>query len=593
MRALRLLMFALQSSAVVALCACGRAEAPATRETIVLEGTPYERGFQHGEKLKSKVRSFYARLLGNAILPNLNREQPDLAEVFAEYRKDRYANGRFSYELLLDNARSLERSIPLAYRDEMRGIADGAGVPYEQVLITNTFLDALLSIRAVAAVAHFSGAPRLERVQWLGGIDSDGVDNDGNGEIDEADEADAPYAPSPVTTRVEVPRDTALRLTLVDEDGVDPATVRLTLAGHVYAAGDPAMTMQPLVEDPTRLEVSLTPPEPLPVGPVVLRVQAGDRAIQQNPPPAHAHFMRDERLTFTTAGTGLALGDVPNQSDAATAERAPAFAFTSGVLLAHQFALLDANTAHEHTVLFVHHPSGGRAFAVVGWAGIVWGMSGMNEDGLAGACNPADTLDNSVVNGLLGQIADLSSAKLLASGEPIGIFLRSVLEKDTAAEAAVERAHDARHTFGWTCLFADASGARRAFEVDSNFDKDGGVFELPDPDVIGSHFQRNVDDIPAFTIQGQRIQPERGWSSFFFRSVSAVATVREALGAQPAPLDPEGAIVLLRRRELVDPSDSMNAVVFEPAQRRMRVAMGQVPAPDADFEVFSFGGEAR
>ncbi|MFL5318359.1 MAG: hypothetical protein ACJ790_01790, partial [Myxococcaceae bacterium] len=184
--------FALQAAAaLVLLASCTAAEPPATRETVVLEGSAYDRGFQHGQKLRSKVRSFYGRLLASSILPNLNREQPDLSAVFTEYKKDRYQNGQFSFELLLDSAQSLEHSIPRPYRDEMHGIADGAGVPYEQVLVTNTFLDSLLAIRSVANTARLSGAPHLERVQLLG-AGADGADNDGDGTVDEADEADFP-----------------------------------------------------------------------------------------------------------------------------------------------------------------------------------------------------------------------------------------------------------------------------------------------------------------------------------------------------------------------------------------------------------------
>jgi len=45
-------------------------------------------------------------------------------------------------------------------------------------------------------------------------------------------------------------------------------------------------------------------------------------------------------------------------------------------LAAHHFALLDSNTSHKHTVLFVNKPAEGPAARVLGWTGIVWGFSG-------------------------------------------------------------------------------------------------------------------------------------------------------------------------------------------------------------------------
>src|SRR5579871_1406851 len=147
------------------LTACSAAVAPPNRQTVVLTGSPYQRGLQHGQQLGDEVRSFYTRMLSTSILPNLQREQPAISAVLPLYAAPPYADGGFSLQLLTDSARSLEHSIPRPYRDEMQGIADGAGVPYEQVLVVNTFLDSVLALRAVAQVAGQAQAPVLERVQ--------------------------------------------------------------------------------------------------------------------------------------------------------------------------------------------------------------------------------------------------------------------------------------------------------------------------------------------------------------------------------------------------------------------------------------------
>src|SRR4051794_6631837 len=103
---------------IAIIAACAPAKPPPTFEVVHLRGSAYQRGLQHGQALRSKIRALYTTLLSSSLMPNLNREQADLASVFAEYRKDRYANGAFSEQLLLDSAHSLERSIPRVYLDE-------------------------------------------------------------------------------------------------------------------------------------------------------------------------------------------------------------------------------------------------------------------------------------------------------------------------------------------------------------------------------------------------------------------------------------------------------------------------------------------
>ena len=107
--------------------------------------------------------------------------------------------------------------------------------------------------------------------------------------------------------------------------------------------------------------------------------------------------MRDEEIAFTTRGAGLNRRDVrrPPLTDGRT--RPPPIAIgvrgsmTVGgkPFLAHHFSLLDANTAHKHTIAIRHVPETGPAFVTIGWAGIVYGMSGMSERGVGYACDPA------------------------------------------------------------------------------------------------------------------------------------------------------------------------------------------------------------
>jgi len=146
------------------LFACKPLQKPPTRETLELHGKPYDRGFQYGQQYKSKIHSFYATLLTNSLFPYLSREQPDIATLIPKYGGEEYAGGKFAYQLLLDSALSIEKSLPLTMRDEMHGVADGSGMTYEQILILNTFVDTTLAVRGIALAIRLARAPLLKSV---------------------------------------------------------------------------------------------------------------------------------------------------------------------------------------------------------------------------------------------------------------------------------------------------------------------------------------------------------------------------------------------------------------------------------------------
>ncbi len=81
--------------------------------TVHLEQTdPYERGKEHGELLKEEVQELY-----NIIVPALRRNITD------------------------QQVQEIAGKIPEDFVQEMRGLADGAEVAYEDVLLIHTFLD--------------------------------------------------------------------------------------------------------------------------------------------------------------------------------------------------------------------------------------------------------------------------------------------------------------------------------------------------------------------------------------------------------------------------------------------------------------------
>jgi Acyl-coenzyme A:6-aminopenicillanic acid acyl-transferase len=583
------------------LAACAPATAPALRESIEVRGTPYARGLSHGTQLRSKIHSFYTTLLTNSLFPYLSREQADIASFLPEYADERYQHGQFAYQLLLDSAHSVEKSLPRAVHEELQGVADGSGLSYDEVLVLNTFLDTVLAVRGVALAIRLSRAPVVESIEFVG-ADRDGVDNSGEGQVDEPGEGTfAPWVPRLAGQLVEVSAGTTIRVVLSDPDGVDPATVRVSLGEQLFTEGSPGLTLTSLSVD--RLQLELTTALPA-ASATTLVISAGDRAIRDTPPPAHASFMRTEELVFTTRGAGLALRDV--RRPALTDNRTRPAPFALGVrgaatrgaqaFLATHFALLDANTSHRHTALIVHHPESGPAFATIGWAGMVYGLSGLSSNGVGYACSPSDTLDNSVVGSVFEQVADLSKATLVAKGTPIGFAGRKVLEQATDVDGAVAVMQGLKHVYGWSCVFGDASGALRGVEVDSDIFKSGsgGVFAFAPEDqlssvraddlVAGSSYSKNVVDSVSLTIAGQRLVPQRSWSGFYFRSRRVIDAVARRLDAQYGQLDVESLQTMLADPAVVDRSDSMNAVVLDLAQRTVHAAMGTVPATDSPFE---------
>ena len=92
---------------------------------VELAGDPYERGRQHGRLLAPQIRLFRDRLYRDIVF----KKGRGLGTVFTAGL----------YGLLS----RMHRHIPRELRDEMRGVAAGAGVSYRDVLLFNCFDDLL------------------------------------------------------------------------------------------------------------------------------------------------------------------------------------------------------------------------------------------------------------------------------------------------------------------------------------------------------------------------------------------------------------------------------------------------------------------
>ena len=612
---------------------CDVAVAPPTLRKLDLVGTPYQRGVQHGKALSSEIRSFYSTMLATSLLPYLNREQFDIATVLKSYDPilhPEYGNGQFSFKMLMDSAFSLEKSISQDHRDEMHGIADGAQLPYGQVLLLNTFVDSTLGARSITYFLRTLQAPTITFVEFEtlapnSGplIEVDGIDNDGDGKTDENHEGRVEYAARATASVVEVPTNARFRVLLSDPDGVDPKSVRLQIVTDgkptLYTTANSALKATPFVQgngevSKEMLEVRLTLPEPLPPkAAVTLLIQASDALLKLSPPPAKQSTMRIEQLTFSTAGYGKKAHDIPNlgASDGTTQPTSLAFAAHKGAtvdgkaLIGHHFTLLDAGTSHKHCVMQVHHPVGKPSFAFAGWAGIAYGFAGVSGNGLGVVVTHSDTLNNPLVAGFA---KELFNAKLLSKGIPVGFALRQLLETAIDVNKASDLLLAMPHSFGWNFLLADATGEVRAVEVHAAIlpDQSQPIAYGPtakgdfgqslasatgDDLMIGGHFRKLANDIATNVLYD--IPPQRAWSSYYYPSLRAQAALEAQLISRHGSLTADTAVALLRTPALVDYHDSMQAAVIEPAARRIRVGAGKVPATSQPFEVFelpAFGG---
>jgi hypothetical protein len=604
---------------------CSEAEPPPNSAVVELVGTPYERGFQHGQRFANRIRSFYTKLLTTSLYPYLNRERPDIASVLQTYGGARYDGGQFSYLLMLESAEALAPQIPQELYEEMQGVADGAELPFEDILILNTFFDTLLGFRAMTFFIRKVQAPIIVSVELLGGLTEDGEDNDGDGSVDEEGEGlVTPYDQLPHAIMTEVPTDARLRIVLRDQallaipEGVDPDSLRLQLGDTVIEAPHESIQTREFVEGGVLyLEMTLTPPEPLPPASVVsFYINVADRAWVEEPPPAKPRIMRAERFVFSTAGYGMAPHEIENRGawDGFSQPPAQAFAVRGSAtrdglpVLAHHFAMLDNDTSHKHTVLFVHRPTDGIDHAVLGWTGAIGGFSGMNAAGLVTSLTNSDTLDLPMTAQL---VDDLFNAKLLSSGLPGNMVVRQLLNSTESAQAAAEAMGQVEFGYGWNYLFADRDGEMIAVEVDGDAlgDGDGGVFPFtpdidqpgnvdaygrrwssvgPDDLRVAAHYRINADDAYA-TVLNYEITPQRTWTSYYYRSLRAYYTLGEIIASRYGDYDAEVALETLRTPDLVDTRDSMTAAVFEPAAGRFQYGLGTVPATDAEFQTFDFG----
>jgi len=109
---------------------------------VHLSGTPYEMGFQHGKLLENEIKVL------------LNYFFVIKGKVF----------GRTPEEVAR-GAGIMKGHIPDRYMEEMKGIADGAGVDFKKVVYTNVFLDVVSAawVNALPQCSNFAMFPEITK----------------------------------------------------------------------------------------------------------------------------------------------------------------------------------------------------------------------------------------------------------------------------------------------------------------------------------------------------------------------------------------------------------------------------------------------
>jgi len=111
---------------------------------LYLRGAPYDRGFEYGRLLADDIRFNISRYLNVGIVQHWGIPR----------------------DFLVAAAAKMEPFIPDEVKQEMRGIAAGAGVDYQDILILNTHVDA--AVHGVSAGAAKAAGCGRDLSQWAG-----------------------------------------------------------------------------------------------------------------------------------------------------------------------------------------------------------------------------------------------------------------------------------------------------------------------------------------------------------------------------------------------------------------------------------------
>ena len=171
MRGMRFVKFSLILAVMLLSCtaalAGGQVDKVDGLYVITLEGSPYDMGFQQGSLLKDDIRLVYKNYLYKKVIKEWTKQYAYLA---GKGGPKAHSDPR---SVLLDEAQKHAKNIPDEFLEEMRGLADGAGLKYEDVLILSSHIDyfAVLCSTFVARGAVTADGAMIEgrNLDWAKG----------------------------------------------------------------------------------------------------------------------------------------------------------------------------------------------------------------------------------------------------------------------------------------------------------------------------------------------------------------------------------------------------------------------------------------
>jgi hypothetical protein len=206
--------------------------------------------------------------------------------------------------------------------------------------------------------------------------------------------------------------------------------------------------------------------------------------------------------------------------------------------------------AHKASLLAVVHPTrpGLRSFVAVGWPGLIGAISGMNDAGLCVA-----TLVSHSESGV-------------KPGMPYPLMYRQILERCTTPQEALELVKTTRRASANNLAVAGPQGEPLVIE----FSPRGAVGRRPEGGVLlaTNHFRS-----PELARAGEP-------------PCERYARLRQIADEHRGLLDIPALQTMLRAVEVAgapDEPSTLQAMIFEPATRRLHLSFGHVPAPEGRY----------
>lgn len=224
---------------------------------------------------------------------------------------------------------------------------------------------------------------------------------------------------------------------------------------------------------------------------------------------------------------------------------------TGGPLLARNLDYPSLGYVQHYSLVTVYRPTGKKAFASVGFPGVVGVLSGMNEDGLAlGVLEVFETKDG--------------ESQFDVKGIPYALCLRRVLEEAATIDEAITVLGKLRRTTTINVAIADRSGV--------------AVLEVSPKHIIKRHAEADVC-VTTNHFRSPKLKPARLTNAN--RTLERFASLEEVRKGKER-VSPDD---LRKRLDAVNLGTlTLQTMVFEPATLRLHLSIGRVPASAQPLE---------